>query len=262
MDGERGYIADADVDNRPTEGQTTVATVERIDKTFGQTPQEVLADGAYADGQQLAELEQLGVATYVPVETAAGDDPDNPAVRADPTQPVPPEAWDRLPRSTKGKKRATLDRSAFVYDAANDCFWCPVGRKLNRRDSQKRRRADGRVVEVYQYECVGCEGCGLGQACREGAGPRRVQVDEYEPVRRRVRSRTKSTEGQAIYKHRSWICETPFGFIKTWMNFRQFLLRGLEKVRTEWLWACTAYNLRKLVNDVRRMRAEFAAMLA
>jgi len=261
-DAERGYIADADVDNRPTEGQGTVATVERIEETFGQRPPQVLVDGAYADGQQLSELERLGVQTYVPVETAAGDDPDNPAVRADPTVPVPPEAWDRLPRSTKGKKRATLDRSAFVYDAANDCFWCPNGRKLERKDSQKRGRADGHVVEVYRYECVGCEGCGLGQACREGTGPRCVQVDEYEPVRRRVRARTKSTEGQEVYKHRAWICETPFGFIKTWMNFRQFLVRGLAKVKTEWLWACTAYNLRKLVRDVLRMRAKFTAMLA
>jgi len=33
----------------------------------------------------------------------------------------------------------------------------------------------------------------------------------------------------------------------TVMNFRQFLLRGLEKVQTELTWMCTAYNLRKMV---------------
>lgn len=262
MDAERGYIADADVDNRPTEGQATVETVERIEQTFGQRPQEVLLDGGYADGQQLSDLEKLGVQTYVPVQTAAGDDPNNPAVRADPTQPVPEEAWDRLPRSKKGKKQATLDRSAFLYDEENDCLWCPMGRKLELKDSQKRRRADGRTVEVYRYECVNCEDCPLGPTCRQGAGPRMVQVDEYEPVRQRVHERTKTTEGQAVYKHRCWICETPFAFIKTWMGFRQFLLRGLDKVKTEWLWACTAYNLRKLVNDVLRLRAELAEMLA
>ena len=262
VDAERGYIVDADVDNRPTEGQATVATVERIEERFGQRPQEVLVDGAYADGQQLSELENLGVETYVPVETAGGDDPNNPAVRADPTQPVPPEAQDRLPRSKKGKSRATLDRAAFIYDETNDCFWCPMGRKLEHKDTVKDRRADGDVVEVFRYEAVNCENCPLAGACRQGAGNRRLQVDQYEPVRRRVRQRTKSTEGQAVYKQRCWICETPFAFIKTWMGLRQFLLRGWEKVKTEWLWTCTAYNLRKLINDVRRMRVKFAEMLA
>ena len=59
-----------------------------------------------------------------------------------------------------------------------------------------------------------------------------------------------------------FICETPFAFIKSWMNFRQFLLRGLAKVNTEWRWACTAYNLRKLVRDVQRLRRKFAALAA
>jgi transposase len=261
VDDERGYIADADVDDRPTEGQATVATVDRIEERFGKKPQEVVADGAYADGQELAGLEARGVQAYVPVTTAQGDGRDNPAVRPDPTQPVPPEAWDRLPRSKKGKRRQTLDRSAFIYDEPNDCFYCPMGRKLERKDSQDRSRADGDVVRVYRYECQGCQGCPLGAICREGHSARCVQVDEYEPVRRRVAAATKSTAGQEAYRRRSWLCETPFAFIKAWMNCRQFLLRGLEKVKIEWLWTCTAYNLRKLVADVQRIRVKFAAML-
>jgi transposase len=261
VDDERGYIADAEVDDRPTEGQATVATVDRIEETFGTRPNEVVADGAYADGQELAGLEDRGVAAFVPVETAQGGAADNPAVRDDPTQPVPPEAWDRLPRSKKGKRRQTLDRSAFLYDEQEDGFYCPMGRKLDRKDSQNRRRADGDVVRVYRYECVDCADCPLSGACRQGDGPRRVQVDEYEPVRERVAAATKSTAGQGAYQRRSWLCETPFAFLKTWMNLRQFLLRGLEKVKTEWLWVCTGYNLRKLVADVRRRRAEFEVML-
>jgi len=258
MDGERGYIADADVDDRPTEGQATVATLARIEEAFGEKAQEVLGDGAYADGQQLEALEAEDVATYVPVETACGNDPSNPVLREDPTQPVGAELWDQLPRSRKGKRRSTLDRSAFVYDEEKDCFYCPMGRALPRKDTQQRGRANGRMVTVYRYECVGCDDCPLSDSCRDGTTPRRVQVDEYEPVRRRVQERMNSPSGQDVYGNRSWICETPFAFIKSWMNFRQFLLRGLEKVKTEWLWSCTAYNLRKLVADVQRMRVQFA----
>jgi hypothetical protein len=37
-----------------------------------------------------------------------------------------------------------------------------------------------------------------------------------------------------------------FGQIKQARGFRQFLLRGIEKVRAEWALVCTAHNLLKL----------------
>ncbi len=37
-----------------------------------------------------------------------------------------------------------------------------------------------------------------------------------------------------------------FGQIKHAGGFRQFLLRGLDKVRGEWAMVCTAHNLTKL----------------
>ena len=37
-----------------------------------------------------------------------------------------------------------------------------------------------------------------------------------------------------------------FGQIKQAMGFRQFLLRGLAKVKAEWQLVCTAHNLLKL----------------
>ena len=39
------------------------------------------------------------------------------------------------------------------------------------------------------------------------------------------------------------------------LGLRQFLLRGLDKVRSEWLWACTAFNLRKLMMAIEKLRA-------
>ena len=40
--------------------------------------------------------------------------------------------------------------------------------------------------------------------------------------------------------------EPVFGQIKQGRGFRQFLLRGLEKVQGEWLLVCTGHNLLKL----------------
>ena len=57
------------------------------------------------------------------------------------------------------------------------------------------------------------------------------------------------------YERRVWIAETPFGILKSVMGLRQFLLRGLEKVKTEWRWAATAFNIIKLVRGMARLRA-------
>lgn len=48
------------------------------------------------------------------------------------------------------------------------------------------------------------------------------------------------------YQKRERSVEPTFGQIKEARGFRQFHLRGLEKVRGEWLLACTAHNLLKL----------------
>ena len=71
-----------------------------------------------------------------------------------------------------------------------------------------------------------------------------------------------SPEGQATYARRMHMAETPFGHIKWVMGVRQFLLRGLEKVRSEWLWVCTAYNLKKLLRHAVPLRAELVKMVA
>jgi hypothetical protein len=62
-----------------------------------------------------------------------------------------------------------------------------------------------------------------------------------------------SEAGRQVYNQRPRIAETTFGFIKAMMGIRQFLLRGLEKVKTEWLWSCTAFNLGKLVRELARI---------
>jgi IS5 family transposase len=48
------------------------------------------------------------------------------------------------------------------------------------------------------------------------------------------------------YRLRKQVVEPVFGQIKQARGFRQFLLRGLVKVRGEWAMICTAHNLLKL----------------
>jgi hypothetical protein len=52
--------------------------------------------------------------------------------------------------------------------------------------------------------------------------------------------------GAAVYAARKGIVEPVFGQIKQARRFRQFLLRGFDKVQAEWSLVCTTHNILKL----------------
>ena len=56
------------------------------------------------------------------------------------------------------------------------------------------------------------------------------QLTVAEVMRHRLRTR----EGKAKYKLRQQTVEPVLGIIQSVMGFRRFLLRGLEKVSTQW----------------------------
>ena len=62
----------------------------------------------------------------------------------------------------------------------------------------------------------------------------------------RMKHRLQSKEGKEIYAKRKSTVEPVFGIIKQVMGFRQFMLRGFEKVKGEWNLICIAYNLKRM----------------
>ncbi len=52
--------------------------------------------------------------------------------------------------------------------------------------------------------------------------------------------------GSAVYGARKAIVEPVIGQVKHARSFRQFLLRGFEKVQGEWSLVCTTHNILKL----------------
>ena len=66
------------------------------------------------------------------------------------------------------------------------------------------------------------------------------------PLTQAMRRKLKQAGWRTRYRLRKQIVEPVFGQIKQAPGFRQFLLRGVEKVRAEWALICTAHNLTKL----------------
>ena len=56
----------------------------------------------------------------------------------------------------------------------------------------------------------------------------------------------KTRAGRITYALRKQTVEPVFGIVKSVMGFRQFLLRGLDNVKSEWTLVCLAWNLKRM----------------
>ena len=97
-----------------------------------------------------------------------------------------------------------------------------------------RRHIDGYVATERQKHGEQRLVCKRGPLPK-GAGP-------VERMKRKLQTQV----GRRIYAMRKAIVEPVFGQIKQVRGFRQFLLRGLEKVQREWALVCLTHNILKL----------------
>lgn len=79
------------------------------------------------------------------------------------------------------------------------------------------------------------------------------------PMTERMRHRLETTEGKRFYRLRKQTVEPVFGIIKHAMGFRQFLLRGVERVTTEWSLVCASYNMRRVFRLLKNVESLTAA---
>lgn len=247
VDAAQGFIVSDDVLAMTNEEAHLLGQLEAVQANFSlpALPREVLADGAMCSGPNLAALEERGVTLYSPLPKP--DPAQNPALRADPTQPVPEADWGRLP--IINKKSQQLHKDAFVYDAAQDCYWCPQGQKLPAVHKTSEERGGHRIERTrYMSDAVACAHCPLLTRCVQGkTKQRQVSRDQYETHRDQLAQRMATPEAQTKYQRRKEVAERPFAMIKHHFGVRRFLLRGLDQVRTEWRWLTTAFNLHRMM---------------
>jgi hypothetical protein len=84
--------------------------------------------------------------------------------------------------------------------------------------------------------------CYRGRQQPSPRGPLPAGATRVDRMRRKLQTKV----GAAIYARRKTIVEPVFGQIKQARGFRQFLLRGLEKVQGEWAVICLTHNILKL----------------
>jgi hypothetical protein len=78
------------------------------------------------------------------------------------------------------------------------------------------------------------------ESCKRGPLPKGATTVD------RMKRKLQTKSGKTVYAARKAIVEPVFGQIKQGRGFRQFLLRGIEKVKAEWALVCLTHNILKL----------------
>jgi transposase len=182
------------------------------------SPFEAVADVGYYHGEEVKTCLEAGITPYV-----------------------------ARPITSANAKLGLFSKDDFRYDQATDTYQCPASARLTFRFDAVEH---GRHI---RYDATSaCGGCALKPQCTRSQGERRITrwVDEHllEAMEQRVRSRPE------MMKQRKQLVEHPFGTMKRWWDAGYFLMRGLEKVRTEFSLTVLAYNLRRVLNLVEMPR--------
>lgn len=127
---------------------------------------------------------------------------------------------ERLQANTGRKKPRRLSADSGYYSDANV-------RKL------QRRRIDPYIAtEKFKHGTV--------EPAPRGRIPKGLSRKE------RMARKLRTVAGRCIYSKRKEVVEPVIGQIKEARGYRQFSLRGFDKVAAEWLLICLTHNLLKL----------------
>ena len=246
VDDACGAIVAADVNDEPDDSGQLRPMVAQVVENCSDTPRSISADSQYNTGPDVAAMEKREIDCYLP-DAGANSEAAPPAeatqevlTRVHAGQALSESQWAALPRNTQG----LIDRSGFVYDEQRDAYRCPAGQVLVYLRTSQDRKKWGTARRRQYGGCAACAACGhAGWCCRNPEKGRLLNRDQYEGHRERLRRRMSTEEGREIYRRRKYTVEPRIGHIKHTLGVRRFLRRGIEKVTTEWIMACSAVNL-------------------
>lgn len=221
IDTDNAVILDVEASRSVRQAEVGAARtmIDRIGQSFNLHPERLIADTAYGSAPMLDWLVQKrGIAPHIPV----------------------------IDKSRR--KDGTFERSDFTYDAQDDAYTCPGGKKLRQfRRTYKvpRSGVDKEGIMRYRAKKADCDTCGLKARCTPNAPQRKVLRSIYEPSRDIARQIYQTIDYAISCKLRKKV-EMLFAHLKRILKLNRLRLRGPCGVRDEFHLAATAQNLRKL----------------
>jgi transposase len=183
---------------------------EQARAATGITELTVVADRGYFSGDEILACAQAGITPFVP-----------------------------KPLNSNSKAEGRFGKPDFIYIASDDEYRCPAGQRLIKRFTTVEA---GMTLDIYWSSA--CPRCPIKAQCTTGS-ERRVRRWVHEAVIDAMQERLDRDPEKMRVRRQT--VEHPFGTIKLWMGATHFLMRTLERVRTEMSLHVLAYNLKRVM---------------
>jgi len=192
-------------------------------ESYNQKPETLTADAGYGSEENYTDLEDKGIMAFVKYNYFHKEQQDKKKAKENPFHP------DQL-----------------YYNSQTDAYYCPMGQAMNCIGTYKKKTKNGFAQQIHRYQAQNCNGCPLRSQCHKSKQDRIIERN-YNLIR--LKSKAKklllSQQGIAKRKQRCWDVEAVFGNIKHNMNFKRFMLRGIDKATVEIGLIAMAHNLKK-----------------
>ncbi|WP_430735859.1 IS1182 family transposase [Gracilibacillus dipsosauri] len=221
---EGQYALAYDVFPNPTDTRTLIPFLNTIEKNYFELPEYIVADAGYGSEQNYEDI--IENRNRTPLIT-----------------------YNQYRKEKKKKYRNnTFHVDNWDYNAEEDAFTCPNGKKVRFSHMSHRTDRYGYTRELKVYECEDCTGCPLRDLCTKAkAGNNRkvLRNEKWELQKEYIREKLSDEKTGEIYGKRKIDVEPVFGFLKANLRFTRMSVRGKEKVKNELGFALMAVNLRK-----------------
>ncbi|MCX9010921.1 MAG: IS1182 family transposase [Candidatus Methanoperedens sp.] len=233
VDGKEQIIVACDVVNKLNDRQELLPSIERaVDNLPEIATQDssmvVTADSDYSAMESLKKLEEQ-----------------KPYVDAY----IPDSKYQSKQDGNITDEDSPFHKKCFSYNPDKNVYICP-----NQKELTFRYRRISRSKAYYSlYRCRYCQDCPYFGTCTKSPKGRAIWVYDNQEQIYKMRRKLDSAEGKRIYAKRKIIIEPVFGNIKHNLRFREFLLRGLRKVKSEFTLIAIVHNIRKIAKFLKKL---------
>lgn len=179
---------------------------------------------------------------------------------------IPDAKYQTAQRGNPTKEDSPFYKKYFIYNPKKDVYLCPNHKELIFSHRKKEEGGNGAYSSVYR--CRECRTCQYFGRCTKTTHGREIKVYDNIGQIYKMRNKLNTADGKRIYAKRKVIVEPVFGNIKHNLGFRQFLLRGLKKVKAEFALIAIVHNIQKIAKFLKKLlfsklpRSELAPLLA
>ena len=217
-----GFVVNWSTHQNRSDNGTLIPHYERYKRFFNKLPASTTADSGYGNQENYEYLEKNNIKNYIKYPLFHKEE-------------------------TKKFKEKKYNWQNMEYNETRDEFVCPEGKILKPVSTREDKTETGFVQTSTVYECTECANCRYKSECTKAKGNRQIRFNKkLWELKKVVKENLTSEKGIEMRKKRAEYSEGIFGQIKWNMNFKRFLLRGLDKVDLEWGLLCFALKIKRM----------------